>query len=374
VHARWFADGKRSLQLLAATAAACSAIAPIGSVEGLDAASAKAGVSPATGIDGGDAATVRRGLASALASGRLAPSSAAQHSATLARAAAAIGRLSTPRAAILSAVLHDVAVHASAYNEPRAIALFGMLEANRAHLARPHSRVDARDIVDGAGVVYRTYPGHGFQFQALASFARLNALVSGGREASADRLALALVERGITGRGSLYWEYYFPFHGPPRWTSGFVQAVAAQALARAGELLGDEALAHAAYQSFRAMLQTHVRPLAGGLWIREYGFSDIAILNAQLQSLVSLTSFAAIANTSGARRAVTQLDQATRALLGEFDTGCWSLYSLGGARASPHYHEYHVQLLRRLAANRSHAIWRETVGRWSHTASPCRSG
>jgi hypothetical protein len=46
---------------------------------------------------------------------------------------------------------------------------------------------------------------------------------------------------------------------------------------------------------------------------------------------------------------------AARRLLQQFDTGCWS-YSLGGVEADLHYHAYHVQLLRRLAGSRPHAI------------------
>jgi hypothetical protein len=106
-----------------------------------------------------------------------------------------------------------------------------------------------------------------------------------------------------------------------------------------------------------------VRPLGGGLWIREYGFSDIAILNAQLQSLVSLADYADRSRDPDARRVVGSLDAATRALLPRFDTGCWSLYSLGGSPASLHYHRYHVQLLGQLA--KRDAFWRETRDRWA---------
>lgn len=234
---------------------------------------------------------------------------------------------------------------------------------------------EGRDVLDADGVVYRLVPGHGHQFHPLANFARLNALVSQQRPAAARRLARALVARGIARRGALYWEYCFPFGGPARWTSGFAQAVAAQSLARAGDLLLDPSLSRAAHAAFRAITQSHLRPLAGGAWILEYGFSDMAILNAQLQSLVSLDSFAELTDAPKVHRTVAHLDVASRALLAQFDTGCWSRYSLGGGEADLHYHAYHVQLLRRLAATRPHAIWRRTADRWSrylrNRSRPC---
>lgn len=232
------------------------------------------------------------------------------------------------------------------------------------------------DVLDADGVVYRFFPGHDYQFHPLANFARLNALVSRQRPAAARRLARALVARGIPSRGALYWEYRFPFGGPARWTSGFAQAVAAQSLARAGHLLFDPSLSRAARAAFRAMTRSHLRPLAGGAWILEYGFSEMAVLNAQLQSLVSLESFAALANRPEVHRTVARLDVASRALLARFDTGCWSRYSLGGGEANLHYHAYHVELLRRLAATRPHAIWKRTADRWSrflrNRSLPCR--
>src|SRR5439155_1444210 len=82
------------------------------------------------------------------------------------------------------------------------------------------------------------------------------------------------------------------------WRSGFAQAVAAQALARAGVMLRDPALSAVAAASFRGLRQTLLMPLAGGSWIREYGFTDQVILNAQLQSIISLDSYAAVAENA----------------------------------------------------------------------------
>lgn len=221
------------------------------------------------------------------------------------------------------------------------------------------------EVVGSNGVVYRYFPGYGYQFHPLASFARLNALVSQQRAEDARRLANALVARAIARDGALYWEYDFPFGGPTHWTSGFAQAVAAQSLARAGDLLFAPALERAAYRAFRAITQSFLRPLGGGAWILEYSFSDAAILNAQLQSLLSLDDYAAHTAAPEVDRTVARLEAASRALLPRFDTGCWSRYELGGGDASVHYHAYHVQLLRRLAATRANPIWKRTATRWS---------
>jgi D-glucuronyl C5-epimerase-like protein len=238
-----------------------------------------------------------------------------------------------------------------------------------------HVSADRPDVLGADGVVYRFLPGVGYQFHPLANFARLNVLVTQWRVGETRRLARALVVRGIARRGALYWEYSFSFGGPSRWTSGFAQAVAAQSLARAGDILGDPALSRAAYRAFRAIPQSLLRPLGGGSWIVEYSFNDMAVLNAQLQSLLSLDSYGELTEAPDVHRTIARLDVAARTLLPRFDTGCWSRYSLGGNDADLHYHSYHVELLGRLATTRPHAIWRRTHDRWSrlleHRALPC---
>src|SRR5438094_559301 len=65
----------------------------------------------------------------------------------------------------------------------------------------------------------------------------LDRAVSLGRlqDDEADALAQALIDRAVPRAGGLAWEYYFRFEGGrPPWISGMAQAVAAQALSRAG--------------------------------------------------------------------------------------------------------------------------------------------
>lgn len=310
-----------------------------------------------------DADEAIAGVAVAAAAGRL-PVAAAREDARVAeRAVDAVAALPLDRAAYVAGVLDTIAAHRDVYDAPRAIALFGMLEANVEHLAAAPPK--KRDAVDADGVSHRFFAARGFQFHPLSSFVRLNAATKEKRTDDAARLAAAMVARGIKKGDALLWEYYFPFGGPSRWVSGLAQAVGAQSLARAAALTGDRRLSRAATAAFAAIPATLSRPLADGIWVREYGYSDSAILNAQLQTIVSLSEYARITGDQEAARFVARLTTAARTLLPRFDTGCWSLYMLAGSPASLAYHTYHVSLLRRLAKETGEEIWATTAERWA---------
>ena len=241
---------------------------------------------------------------------------------------------------------------------------FGAVHVARATVVDAHRALGLRDA-NGHGLVFQHYPGVGYRFQPLLSFAALNMKVSHRRPGAARRLAAALLARAVRGGDALYWQYDFSYHGGPvPWRSGFAQAVAAQALARAGVLLRDPLLGAAADAAFRGLRRTLLMRLAGGSWIREYGFTQQVILNAQLQSIISLESYAAIVKSAAARRIANDLIVATKRLLPRFDLGCWARYQLGGPAASLSYQLYHVELLRRLAATHAEPVWRTTYERW----------
>jgi hypothetical protein len=239
----------------------------------------------------------------------------------------------------------------------------GWLGAVRVSRAGVRCARHSRDVHDG--LVFRNYAGAGYQFQPLLTFAALNNEVLQLRCGAARRLASALLARAVRSGDAVYWEYDFPFEGGPvPWRSGFAQVVAAQALARAGVMLRDPALSAVAAASFRGLRRTLLMGFAGGFWVREYGFTDQVILNAQLQSIISLDSYATIAESAAARRLARELAVAARRLLPRFDLGCWARYQLGGSAASLHYQTYHVELLRRIAATHPEPIWRRTYLRW----------
>jgi peptidoglycan hydrolase-like protein with peptidoglycan-binding domain len=312
----------------------------------------------------GDARQAERGLAAAVRARRLRDVAAARYRTVLRQSVSVLRRLPPGRSATVGLVLHDLAANAGSYDEPRALTLFAMLEANVRYLAENPVPSESKDVEGEDGVVYRYFPAHGFQFHPLANFARLNHLVGRSERADARRLAAALAARGVPTDRAITWEYYFPFGGPPSWTSGLAQAAGAQALARAGALLGDRDLTAQARRAFRAIPAEFAMQLGGGLWIREYSQNDMAVLNAQLQSLISISRYAEIADDAEAQALATRMTAAARALLARFDTGCWSRYSLDGAFASLHYHTYHVALLRELARVTQDPLWSDTATRW----------
>jgi len=313
----------------------------------------------------GETGAIQAALAEAAQSGRLSPAGEKQARSILVQVLAALTRLPPDRGAVLRTVIQSVAgQEASGWNDARTLALVGTLRANARYLSSHPRGALPEAITDDQGLVYRWVPSFGFALHPLASFVHLNALAKAYDQVAAHRLAAALVGRGVRAGDTLTWEYYFPFHGPSRWISGLAQAVAAQALARTGKL-GDHGLYAAARAAYRAIPETLSTPVAGGLWVREYSYSDMLILNAELQTILSLTEYADTTGDGAAKTVVGRLTKAARALLPQFDTGCWSLYSSGGSPASLSYHTYHVALLRKLAAPAGDALWTETASRWA---------
>jgi hypothetical protein len=313
---------------------------------------------PASAAVPRDAKVVREGLARAVERSRLDAEEAARYRAILDRAVSVQRRLPNPRASSLAAVIRDVSAQVARYDRPRSLALFSMLDLNTRHLGSRAVPPGGTDVQDAEGVVYRAFAGRGLQFHPLANFAKLNSLVAARRAEEASRLAQALVARGVPAAGGLAWEYYFPFGGGKApWTSGMAQAVAAQALARAG-LLAEAGLA------FRSVERGLVMQVDGREWVRIYSFNRLAVLNAQLQALLSVRDYAELAEDPAAADLSARLEAATASLLPGFDTGAWSLYALRGAEAALGYHTYVVSLLKRLALRSQDPLWRAAADRF----------
>jgi hypothetical protein len=307
---------------------------------------------------GAEVANARKGLDQAVSQGHLDPEGAATYRATLTRAYSLWGKLPSTRARELEGVIRDVAAQWRTYNRPRALALFGMLEFNADHFATKGPLPSGRDAQDEEGVVYRAFPGHGLQFHPLANFAKLNSYLGANRLDAAGLLGLALVARGVPRGDSLSWEYAFQFgSGKPPWTSGMAQSVAAQAFGRAQAKLGDPAFAAAARKAFRAIPGKLVRPLPEGPWIRLYSFSDLTVLNAHLQAVVSLEDYSLALEDTEAINLAAQLRSSAAALLPKFDTGAWTLYALGANESTLDYQRYVVSLLKRIGARNKDPFW-----------------
>jgi hypothetical protein len=309
---------------------------------------------------GKDAAAATRGINQALIAGRLDAEQAGQYRASVARALQTWNRLPGDRATNLAGALHDAAALANRYDAPRALTLFGTLDANTDYLGTKAAPRSAVDIQDADGVVYRWFPGHGFQFHPLANASKLSNLAPAFDSAPAASLAVALLDRAEpTANGGLMWEYLFPFGGgKPSWTSGMAEAAFAQAYSRVATNFDDPTYLETAAKAFTAA-RALTRQLPVGPWVRLYSFSSLAVLNAQLQTSLSIAEYA---RTSGDANAVLFADKmmsSAAAMLPQFDSGSWSLYSLGGTEASLHYHSYVVDLLNRLSQLDDRPEWLE---------------
>ena len=306
---------------------------------------------------GGDAKLVQRGITKAAKTQWITQDDAAVYRAILARSTRVWPTLPGSRSTNLAGVLHDVARQWRSYIAPRALALFSMLDINTTYLGADAMPPDGADIRDADGVVYRAFSGHGLQFHPLGNFARINKLLSLDRGTDAACLAAALIGRAVPRTGAHGWEYYFPFDGGyPPWTSGMVQSVAARAFAADG----DYDVARKAYLALSKL----VFPLDGGLWIRHYSFTNLTVLNSQLQSAISLADYAKLNQDPGATLLSDRLLDTADGLFDRFDTGAWSLYSLGGPESPLNYHVYVVNLLKRIAASTQNPVWRVRAERF----------
>jgi len=306
-----------------------------------------AGATPASSVT-----PLERSALKALATTRVTPTTKERGRAEIRRAAYLARTLPSGRREHISVALGEIASFAGKMTEPRALALIGELKANDDYFLSHYAPQPKTDITDADGVVYRYFAGRCFEFHPLANFGALNARVAAGDIEGSRRLADALVARAVyQSSGGIGWEYTFPFGGGRApWLSGMAQAVAAQALARTAGLVPAEATslmgkARAAYQAIPGRLLTSV---AAGPWIRLYSFTSLPVLNAQLQAVISLQSYATTAEDSVAAALALRMQRAAAATLPRFDTGYWSYYALPHDPSPLDYHQYVVQLLQRL--------------------------
>jgi hypothetical protein len=296
-----------------------------------------------------DTRAILSGLNTAVASGWLTEAEAREYRVIVRRCRWTVPDLPSARRAELAAVLHDVRLHAARYVRPRAHAVFAMLDTNTAYFASSGVPPPKTDVIGGDGILYRAFPGHGLQFHPLGNFGRLNGHVARGRILKTQQLSAALRARAVPRFSGWVWEYYFHFGGGRApWTSGMAQAVGAQALARSARLLHQPPLLRTARNAFVTIPNRLLLRLPAGPWIRHYGFSTIVVLNAHLQTLLSLRKYVLISGDASAKSLNDELRRTATRLLWRFDVRGWSLYSLGGSPASLNYHMYVVDLLEEL--------------------------
>jgi hypothetical protein len=339
---------------------------------------ALAAAPPAFASWASDARAISLGISRAVERGKLTPAEARGYRSEVRATRAALPRLYWTNAINLGAVLHDVAGQARRLNRPRALVLFSELRLNRRRLTHQGMPASGVDVLDSDGVLYRAFPGQGIRFHPLGNFGRLSWLVAQKRLSAARRLADALVARGVRrAPRARVWEYTFPYGGGrPPWTSGMAQAAAAGHLARASDLLGDRRLLAVAGRAFRAVPGRLTLSISAGPWVRLYSFSRLLVLNAQLQSALSIDAYARRSGNLEARRFAARLRASSSRLLPSFDTGYWSLYSPGNE--SPlSYHLYVIDLLRRLWQRTGQELWLTTATafeRYTHEPPILRGG
>jgi len=301
--------------------------------------------------------TLRSELRRLLAAGEIDAATAARCRSAFDDAIRTTRRLSGLRRAELQAVianLHDVAAR-GALTAARLPALFATLERNRqwwttGSLLSYGQRVEFSD----SELVWQYYPGEGIALQVLGTFGKANGLWSArsGRELRAlldEMLALA-AERG----GALAWEYYFDFGaGATPWASGMAQATGIQALARAGQMLGEAVYIEAARRALRLLTLAPpvgvrtITPVGARYLLYSFAPGQI-VINASVQTLVALHDYAAITHSSGAQRLFRAGDRQARLDVRAGDTGAWSLYQLAGAESDLSYHALLTGFLRNL--------------------------
>jgi hypothetical protein len=236
---------------------------------------------------------------------------------------------------------------------PRTRILLGQLKANDDYFAKHYAPADKTDIVGDDGIVYRYFAGHCFEFHPLAEFGALNARVAAKDVDGTRALADALIDRGVYQHGNgIGFEYEFSFGGGRApWLSGMAQAVAAQAFSRAAQLVPDREGAYmqearSAYKLIPSKLLTRV---AAGPWIRLYAFSSLPVFNAQLQTVLSLETYAGASEDSSAASLAARMKTSAAEMIPRFDTGYWTYYSLDHTPSPLDYQRYVVQLLHQLA-------------------------
>ena len=302
--------------------------------------------------------TVRETLRRALEAGEITAEQRSEWRSTYNSALRTRADLVGARRVQLSAVIEtlEAIARSDQLDASRMPALFLLLQRNTEYWPnRPYPASGQRISFAGSRLIFQYYAGQGLQIQPLANFGKANALWRAGRAEQLRELLDELV--AIASRRGRFttWEYWFRFGGgTPPWMSAMAQGTAIQALSRASQLLGDPSYLQVARQGIRAFstrapLGVRVAGRDDGNHYLIYSFSGgLRVLNAFAQSLNGLYDYATIAQHARAMRLFEKGDVSLRAELPDYDTGAWTLYSLGGAEATLEYHQLATEFLTNL--------------------------
>src|SRR3954454_21920351 len=208
-----------------------------------------------------------------------------------------------------------------------------------------------RTTFEGSELIWQFYSGSGWQLQPLANFGRLNGLLKLRKPAAGrlEKFADDMLATGVQRRGSLAFEYYFPWSGgAPGWISGMATATGMQALANLGTRDGDPRYTDAA----RAMLGVFRSPPpwgvtvqgpAGPSFLLHSQSPSVLVGNGIAQALIALDNYRATTGDPDAAALVDAALAEARRLLPLYDTGAWSLYDRSptkpGTESDLSYHQ-----------------------------------
>lgn len=223
------------------------------------------------------------------------------------------------------------------FTPSRLPAVFMTLARNRDWWnAKPLPRPGQRTSFAPSQLVWQYYPGQGWQIQWLATFGKANALWSfGGKDDELRRLLDESLTYATQRAGGIAFEYLFTFDGGrPPWVSGLAQGTGLSALSRGAIRLKTTRYFDAARQAlgiFRTPPPQGVRyTRSTGVHYLQYSYAPrLRIANGFTQALNGLHDFAALANDADGRTLFASGERELRHELPQFDTGAWSLYSIG---------------------------------------------
>ena len=284
--------------------------------------------------------TVTSELARLQRTGQISASAAALDNGVFNQALAVEKRLSGTRRSELTAVtvtLHGIAASGQ-LTASRLPALFTTLSRNVQWWTHgPLLAADQRVEFSGSQLVWQYYPGQGIQLQVLGTFGRANGLYTSGAGGypALEQLMAEMIPLAAQRAGGLAWEYDFNFDGGrPPWTSAMSQATGLQALSHAYLATRDPSYLSVAGQAlplFSAGPPAGVSVAApSGTRFLQYTFAPgTSIINAFLQTLIGLDTYAHVSGDPRAERLFAAGNAEAMSEVPRFDTGAWSLYQPG---------------------------------------------
>ena len=250
-----------------------------------------AGATPASSVT-----PLERSALKALATSRVTPTTKERGRAEVRRAAYLARTLPSGRREHVGVALGEIASFAGKMTEPRALALIGELKANDDYFLKHYAPAPKTDITDADGVVYRYFAGRCFEFHPLANFGALNARVAAGRHRRiATPRRRARRARRLPGERRHRLGVHVPVRRRPRAVAlrdgagGRGAGARARLGPRDGGVVGTPRQGARRIPAIPGRLLTSV---AAGPWIRLYSFTSLPVLNAQLQAVISLQSYA----------------------------------------------------------------------------------